>query len=417
MKHVRTYTLGALALLLAGCSVVNFKTTELYQNPPAQPEPANVDGFYSVTVFEDFISAEMWFTENKTCIDVTQITDNNASGAGSLKLKWNKDNGLCDWVGIGIGWDGWVGKDVSNIIDKAAFQFKFRAVEGELKNLPLACALEDYSGGQAWAGFSPKTIEGGVIDNEWTTVTIPLDDFDFKLLDCDATNIKQMLIQFEASGEVYLDEIKVVPYSGSTKNTATMAQCTEAKAPTIDGALTESIYNSEPSLTINEHTFHLTYDNEYLYLAANIVDKHPLQNDRTESNIWDGDAIELAITGNAEADPKRKRYLMSDVQLGFRCSEEVYVWSWRASEQLTDVQAQTKRTENGYTLEARIPLKHLGYAQFKPGNTYGLEIAVDNGAGNGRVSQECWNSGSNSNFHQNPSLWGRVLVTNQYVNN
>lgn len=46
----------------------------------------------------------------------------------------------------------------------------------------------------------------------WATVTLPIGDFGWEQFGADETNIKQMIIQFEAAGDVYFDEIRVVPF-------------------------------------------------------------------------------------------------------------------------------------------------------------------------------------------------------------
>ena len=41
---------------------------------------------------------------------------------------------------------------------------------------------------------------------------------------------------------------------------------------------------------------------------------------------------------------------------------------------------------------------------------YGLELAVDHGDENGRITQERWNESTNAGFHENPSLWGEMYI-------
>ena len=38
----------------------------------------------------------------------------------------------CKWIGMGIGWDAWQGKDLSGIVDKAALEFMARSMERQL---------------------------------------------------------------------------------------------------------------------------------------------------------------------------------------------------------------------------------------------------------------------------------------------
>jgi hypothetical protein len=44
----------------------------------------------------------------------------------------------------------------------------------------------------------------------WTAVSIPLSDFPFERFQTQSDMIKQFIIQFEADGDVYIDNIKLV---------------------------------------------------------------------------------------------------------------------------------------------------------------------------------------------------------------
>ena len=408
MRQTLSYLLVACTLLLGGC--MSFKEVVLYDTPSSEPEPPNINGFYALSVFEDHLSGEVWYTEDKACIEVIPSSEIKASGAGALRLKWNKDGGGCDWVGLGIGWNGWAGKDISQILDKAAIQMMVRVPEGTAKGLPLACALEDYGGAQAWAGFAPKTIEGGVIDaTSWTRVVLPFDDFNFNEFDCDATNIKQMIIQFEASGDVYVDDIQIVRYTGAEKRRASMPSMAK-NAIEVDGMRKDSEYGSEPTMMIEDHKVYLRADDKNLYLCAEVRDEHPMMNPKKRNEIWNGDAVELAIGANPDANLKRKTYLMSDVQVGLRAQGPSFCWNWSKGKAVTEANVQCQKAADGYTLEASIPLVDLGLERFEVGKSYGIEVAIDNGNGDGRITQQCWSSGASSSFNKNPSLWGLINI-------
>ena len=52
-----------------------------------------------------------------------------------------------------------------------------------------------------------------ITPDKWTTINIPLSKYNFTYQGVDPTNIKQMIIQLEGAGKVYLDDIKIVPFS------------------------------------------------------------------------------------------------------------------------------------------------------------------------------------------------------------
>lgn len=207
--HSRSRTVFLLLLVIAYSSCVSVKSTSLWDEKSDTPEPEHIGSFYGLSVLPEGISSEVWFTENAKCLVVTNSDDVVHSGEKGLHLKWDKRAGGCDWVGMGVGWDSWTGKDLTSILDSAAIQIMVRGVDGPLSSLPLAASLEDYSGNQAWIGFHKKYF-GSVNDGGWTIVQLPLSDFTWNEFNADYSNVKQFIIQFEASGEAYFDDIQIV---------------------------------------------------------------------------------------------------------------------------------------------------------------------------------------------------------------
>ena len=70
---------------------------------------------------------------------------------------------------MGIGWDGWQGKDMSRIMEKSAIELMARVDKGYVTSLPIVfLILEDYSDNQCYATANYLGIEGGKIDESWT---------------------------------------------------------------------------------------------------------------------------------------------------------------------------------------------------------------------------------------------------------
>ena len=383
-----------------------FKQSELYEIEDTLDEP-NIDGFYALNLFSDALSKEIWFTENKKCIDANIDGINKYKGNSGLHIKWDKISGGCNWIGMGIGWNGWQGKDISGLIGKAAIQFFARTKGDTLKGLPLALALEDYSGVQAYTGFSPSFIEGGKITANWTKITIPFNVFPIVPSDLDVFNIKQFIMQFEADGDLLIDEITIVPFEGILKPKFDAYKVSSNIK--IDGSISDEEWGSKSLLIDDLHKIHINYDDKNLFIAASIFDKHPLINNQNENNIWNGDALEISFGTNASADLNRTRYLWSDFQIGIKATDKPYVWNWKKKSIITDAEVMINKTDYGYQIEIKIPFSAIGDAKMIKGEKYGFEIAIDDGDASGkRIKQTRWASPQQEGFNINPSLWGLI---------
>ena len=188
-----------------GKSVVHFKTKNLY-DVSFEMEKPNIMGFYALTVFNGQIDKQIWISNEKKCIE----SKLNLSDKGNfLTLNWDKISGGCDWIGMGFGWDNWKPKDLTSIIDSAYIVIEFSS-PNDIKNIPVAFALEDYSGSQAYQGFSKAMLlDSSIIANKTNFIKIPLINFPFKSTDTDFSNIKQFMIQFEADGILNIHKISL----------------------------------------------------------------------------------------------------------------------------------------------------------------------------------------------------------------
>lgn len=195
---------------LCACkSLVSIKPKELYDQQ--EPVAANeINGFKATAIFYDDYDKSVWQSPEKQCVLLTTEKSNVYSGKYSLHVKWDKIEGGCKWIGIGFGWNNWMAKDILDITKIAAIQMQVKSVKGSFKNFPVAFALEDYSGVQAYYGFREELAAGVFNDSTWTSVTIPLSKFDFEAKKFDAERVKQFIIQLEGDGNIYLDNIKFI---------------------------------------------------------------------------------------------------------------------------------------------------------------------------------------------------------------
>jgi hypothetical protein len=144
-------------------------------------------------------------------LPAVKVKDRKSILKNSIHLKTEK-NPACEWIGMGIGWDGWQGKDMSRIMEKSAIEFVARVEAGYITSLPVVFILEDYSENQCYATANYLGIEGGRIGGAWTKVVVPLQSFSYIKNKIDLTNVKQLLLQCYDATDVYIDEIKIVKY-------------------------------------------------------------------------------------------------------------------------------------------------------------------------------------------------------------
>ena len=191
------------------------QTLPLYNNWEEEGEP-RIGNFYALNVYRDGLGSEIWFTPSP-CLRVTAAQSGDPRDG--LRLDWDKlSEGCPSWMGMGIGWDDWSPKNMSEVLHRAALYLRVRALKGPGKGLPMAFALEDYAGAQCWLGYQPKylktSVGPGLDTSGWSELVLPLEDFEWERSNARPDNIKQLILQFEARGSLVVDEIRWIPYQG-----------------------------------------------------------------------------------------------------------------------------------------------------------------------------------------------------------
>ena len=225
------------------------KEVTLYEYDIAPKE--GINGFTSIEIFSKGGSDEVWGNEDENCnpfsfssldasIDYPAISENLEKIIDTLKIDLSLDlplvevkvkqnvekNSLhiktikpptCEWIGMGIGWDGWQGKDLSGIVNNAAIEFMARVDGDAIYNIPIVFILEDYSANQCYATAGYLGIDEGKITNKWTKVIVPLSTFSYQKNNIDLTNIKQLLLQCYDKVDIYIDDIKIIQHNHNYK--------------------------------------------------------------------------------------------------------------------------------------------------------------------------------------------------------
>ena len=212
-RHPFLVALAALTLATSGC--VQFQPQQLYtgvEAAPAPERPRSLRLAVEPTIYADADDDTVWFQDDARCTQGELTESVMYQGRRAVAVSWDRGAEGCEWAGLGFGWDGWAGKDLSEVLPYAAVQMRVRAREGRMFGLPIVLTLEDYSGGMGFAYTDNKYFERPFIDEEWQTVTVPLADFDLEAERLDATNVKQIMFELQQSGSIYLDDVQLVWY-------------------------------------------------------------------------------------------------------------------------------------------------------------------------------------------------------------
>lgn len=187
---------------------ISFQKVGLYDK--AEKEIPNINGFTALDLFHDELDKTVWVSPEKACVSMNLSDAQAQDGKYALHLTWDKAAGGCKWIGMGFGWDAWSPKELSLVSQTAAIRFFARSPKDTLYNLPWALALEDYSGVQAYTGFSKDFLATPITAHQWTAVTIPIRRFPSQKFDLDLASIKQFIIQLDGEGEIWVDNFTIV---------------------------------------------------------------------------------------------------------------------------------------------------------------------------------------------------------------
>ena len=241
------------------------KEISLYENPPAIYDVNYLNGFTSTEIFSKGGTDEVWGNKDEECnplsfssldasidytfvskssekleetikvdakydLQVVKVKDKREIEKNSLHLKTDKPP-TCEWIGMGIGWDGWQGKDLSGIMSNAAIEFMARVDGVPIYNIPIVFILEDYSANQCYATAGYLGIEVGEVTKKWTRVIVPLSTFSYQTDNIDLTNIKQILLQCYDKVDIYIDDMKIIHHKHNYKNFSTSLTVKETDLP------------------------------------------------------------------------------------------------------------------------------------------------------------------------------------------
>ncbi|MEM7657366.1 MAG: hypothetical protein AAF399_14625 [Bacteroidota bacterium] len=208
-KYIAYAVILSALLGMIGCIQVRPLVLYDVQKQALEPQkPERVEQYVSSLLFADD-TLNVWGIVEDSC-KTFELTDVAYKGDAALKLEWNRYG--CEWVGFGLGWENYAGKDLEPLLPHAAFEMYVRTEKGKAFGLPMVFTLEDYSSVMAFCYTANQYFERYYIDENWQKVTVPLAHFDDEGEGIDYTNIKQLQIEMQQSGKVLVDEIRLVLY-------------------------------------------------------------------------------------------------------------------------------------------------------------------------------------------------------------
>ena len=170
-----------------------------------------VELFTASSIFLDDLPG-CWGFEKDACRDFMVDSKIVYKGMGSLHLKWDKSKKGCDWIGVGFMWNNWQTVDMSDIIDTWALEFWVRTADGdEIGSVPINFAfLDNNNKTTSTIACCSKFYEGFGVNTTWKRVQIPLSYFRFVDSGVNPVEVNQLIMSFEGTAEIYLDEMKLV---------------------------------------------------------------------------------------------------------------------------------------------------------------------------------------------------------------
>ena len=359
------------------------KEVTLYNQEIEQTE--GINGFTSIEIFSDGGTDEVWGNEDENCNpfsfssldasidysgipkDLEKITDTvkidlvydlpsvevkvkkNAE-KNSLHIKTDKPP-TCEWIGMGIGWDGWQGKDLSGIVNNAAIEFMARVNGDAIYNIPIVFILEDYSANQCFATAGYLGIEAGEITNKWSKVIVPLSTFSYQVNKIDLTNIKQLLLQCYDKVDIYIDDIKIVEHKHNYKKISSTSLSVKDTALPID-IFSEKL-NSAFGVN-NNYCQNIKLSSDSDYAQGNYIDVN-IDNDKCSWkklgiswNNWLYSDLSKSIYGV---------YLEFDIKIDKFSSPKIFIEDYNGKKMAHNLLKYIKEEKTNNWQKIKIPLK------------------------------------------------------------
>jgi hypothetical protein len=266
----------------------------------------------SETIFDEN-ATDIWGLEKTNCKDFSKFDSLAKTGKTCLHLQWNKAEN-CPWLGMGIGWNGYVAKDISDWMKNGSLCFDFRSTQGSAFIPTLIFLFEDYNGKQAAAVLKSSHLSNYPITENWQKVAVPLSLFlENNSTKCDFSFIKSLNIEFQGSGNFLIDNIELVRQKKQSIVRKKYGETITASFPVLlfDGNIsnhwgfgqfqnslieldTSILYNNKPSIHVK--LFDTTQQTTFNEIGMSWEDWQSTSFADSLSNLY----ISIVLKGNSE---------------------------------------------------------------------------------------------------------------------
>ena len=212
MKLTTKIALGILVCCSLSCG--SMREVSIYEPSKSISE---FEQFPYKTLFTSSEENGLWGVTNNACKEVSFKTTNNYIGKDHLHIKWNASK--CNYIGMGLKWGNYNGKNLEPILESTAIELRVRIDSGAFSNVPLFFILVDFGGNQCRAKINFLDLEGGKIDTEWKRIRIPFQAFNYEKRGVNMGNIKELRLEFQRKGDLHIDNIIIVPHEYNYKRT------------------------------------------------------------------------------------------------------------------------------------------------------------------------------------------------------
>ena len=162
--------------------------------------------------------------------------------------------------------------------------------------------------------------------------------------------------------------------------------------------------------------FMIGWDEDYLYVAAHVLDEEYVQN-ATGENIYKGDSLEILFDRELQADYYYNQLSPDDFQLGISPGSpdpgedpEAYLWFPTSIEgHKSKVKIGAEKTNHGYNVEAAIPWSVLETTP-KAGRHYGFTFSISDNDRASRNEQQTLISNTATRSLVDPTTWGDLQL-------
>jgi len=175
--------------------------------------------------------------------------------------------------------------------------------------------------------------------------------------------------------------------------------------PIVDGTV-DAVWNEAPAMSVNRYQMawqgasgvaKALWDNQNLYVLIQVSDA---QLDKSSPNPWEQDSIEVFLDQN---NAKASFYQADDGQYRVNFDNET---SFNPAGAADGFASATKVTGTNYTVEVKIPLKHIAPANDKK---LGFDVQINDGKDGARQSAAAWNDTTGSGY-MDTSVFGVLTL-------